>query len=349
MHSATSSTNPSGWFSTLFATRGRAGRRLRANGLPNANEQRPIQTADRYQATKPDWERSCRMKRVHIPAAAAVLATLSALCLTSVAEAAPACEPAKLAEKYPGLAGRTIKIGVDPQTPPYVMRPANDFAKLIGVDADVARAVFDCAGVKYEFVAGAWSGLLPAVRAGQLDVLWDNLYYNPERGKILDFVIYMEAGTGAMTQAGNPKKIISKDAMCGAVAAVTLGGFEESIVKEADATCKAAGKPGVEMMSFQDVAAGIRLIDNKRADIMMWDAGLIDTLVAENPGKYDRAFMTLSGIQIGPAVRKDDQDLLKAIFDGMTVLQAKKEQAAIFKKYNVDPSSQVTAVIKNEK
>lgn len=265
------------------------------------------------------------------------------------AASAQSCEPEKVAEKYPGLAGRTIKIGADPQTPPYVMRDAQNFENLVGIDADVARAVFDCAGVKHEFVAGAWSGLLPAVMGGQIDVLWDNLYYNPERGKKLDFVIYMQAGTGAMTQAGNPKGITSKDAMCGATVGVTLGGYEEGLVKEADAACTAAGKPGITMMSFQDVAAGIRLIESGRADIMMWDAGLIDTLVAENPGKYPRAFMTLSGIQIGPAVRKDDPDLLKAILDGMLVLQAKNEQAEIFKKYNVDPASQVPAVVKNEK
>ncbi|MGB5799567.1 MAG: ABC transporter substrate-binding protein [Mesorhizobium sp.] len=262
--------------------------------------------------------------------------------------AAQSCEPNKVAEKYPGIAGRTIKIGVDPQTPPYVMRDAANFENLVGIDADLAHAVLECAGVKHEFVAGAWAGLLPAVMGGQIDVLWDNLYYNPDRGKKLDFVIYMQAGTGAMTQVGNPRNINSKDEMCGATVGVTLGGYEEGLVKEADAACTAAGKPGITLMSFQDVAAGIRLIDNKRADIMMWDAGLIDTLVADNPTKYARAFMTLSGIQIGPAVRKDDPDLLKAILEGLQVMQADNQQAEIFKKYNVDPASQVPAVVKNE-
>ncbi len=262
--------------------------------------------------------------------------------------AAQSCEPNKVAEKYPGIAGRTIKIGVDPQTPPYVMRDAANFENLVGIDADLAHAVLECAGVKHEFVAGAWAGLLPAVMGGQIDVLWDNLYYNPDRGKKLDFVIYMQAGTGAMTQVGNPRNINSKDEMCGATVGVTLGGYEEGLVKEADAACTAAGKPGIPLMSFQDVAAGIRLIDNKRADIMMWDAGLIDTLVADNPTKYARAFMTLSGIQIGPAVRKDDPDLLKAILEGLQVMQADNQQAEIFKKYNVDPASQVPAVVKNE-
>ncbi|WP_313517985.1 ABC transporter substrate-binding protein [Pseudomonas sp.] len=287
------------------------------------------------------------MNLKRIPLLVGMLSAMSVL--SSPVWAAASCEPANLASKYPSLVGKTIKIGVDPQTPPYVMRDAKSFENLVGIDADMARSVFDCAGVKYEFFPGAWAGLVPATLAGQIDVLWDNLYYNPERGKKLDFVIFMEAGTGAMTQAGNPKKITSQQGMCGATAAVTLGGFEESIVKEADAACKAEGKPGVQMMSFQDVAAGIRLIDNQRADIMMWDAGLIDTLVADHPQKYSRAFMTLSGIQIGPGVRKGDDDLRKAIQDGIEVLQASGGQAEIFRKYNVDPASQVPVVLKNEK
>jgi hypothetical protein len=34
-------------------------------------------------------------------------------------------------------------------------RDPKDFSQLIGFDADLARAVFDCAGVKYEFFLGA--------------------------------------------------------------------------------------------------------------------------------------------------------------------------------------------------
>src|SRR5271166_6388624 len=68
--------------------------------------------------------------------------------LPSVAQT-PACEPDKVATKYPSLAGKTIKIGADPTSPPYVTRDPKDFNQLIGFDADLARAVFDCAGVKY--------------------------------------------------------------------------------------------------------------------------------------------------------------------------------------------------------
>ncbi len=101
------------------------------------------------------------------------------------------CHPEQLATKYPSLVGKTIKIATDGATPPYSMRDPNDFNKLIGLDNDMAHAAFDCIGVPVDFMIGAWSGLLPAVIAGQADVMWDTLYYTPERAKEADFVIYL--------------------------------------------------------------------------------------------------------------------------------------------------------------
>ncbi len=40
---------------------------------------------------------------------------------------AQSCEPSKVAQKYPSLAGKTIKIGVDPESPPYAFRDSKDF------------------------------------------------------------------------------------------------------------------------------------------------------------------------------------------------------------------------------
>src|ERR1700739_630413 len=88
----------------------------------------------------------------------ACLASLlvSSLCGARADEAA--CEPAKLATKYPGLAGKTIKIGQDGESVPFSMRDPKDFSKLVGLDADLAKATFACIGVPMQFVIGTWSG-----------------------------------------------------------------------------------------------------------------------------------------------------------------------------------------------
>lgn len=281
-----------------------------------------------------------------ILAAASLMAGLTGF--AAMAQAAPACEPAKLAEKYPSLAGRTIKIGADPQTPPYAMRDGADFSKVIGSDVDLARAVLDCAGVKHEMFLGGWSGLMPATAGGQVDVFWDNLYYTPERAKQLDYVMYMQAATGALTQAGNPKKITGMEASCGATYAVGLGTVEEVAVKKQDTACKADSKPGVTIMTYPDMAAGIRLIQSGRADIMMTDLAVVDQLAADNPKTYERAYKIMTGFNIGAAVKKGNADLLNAIRDGLEIMQADNRQKAIFAKYKIDAEMQVPATVKTE-
>lgn len=275
------------------------------------------------------------------------LLAVIALMVSLPAFAQNACEPAKLAQKYPALVGKTLKIGVDAQTPPYVMRDPKDFSKLVGFDADLAREVFDCAGIKYEFFIGGWSGLLPALNAKQIDVFWNNLYYTAERAKQVNFVTYMQAGTGALAAAGNPKKISGIDgSLCGTTIAVGVGTVEEPQARAEDAKCKAAGKPAVTVMVFPDVAAGTRLVQSGRADAMLYDLALIDALVKQNPTVYSRAFKVLSGLNIGVAVSKDAGDLLNAVRDGLLTAQANKKQKAIFEKYTIDPDLQVAAEVK---
>jgi polar amino acid transport system substrate-binding protein len=251
---------------------------------------------------------------------------------------AQSCEPGKVAQKYPSLAGKTLKIGVDPESPPYVFRDSKDFNHLVGLDADLARAVFACAGVKVEFFSGAWSGLLPALNAGQIDVMWDTLYYTPERAKQTSFVTYMQAGTGGLVQAGNPKKIDDIGKLCGMTLAVGVGTVEEATGRKQSDACKAAGKPEVTIMTFPDIASGARLVASHRADVMMYDLALIDGLAKKNPQLYMRGFKVLSGMKIAVGIKKGNTDLLAAVSDGLKVMQANQKQKDIFTKYDVDPS-----------
>jgi polar amino acid transport system substrate-binding protein len=281
----------------------------------------------------------------HYRVALTAFALAAGACSSAFAQA-PVCEPAKLATKYPSLVGKTIKFGADPQTPPYTMRDGKDFNKVVGFDTDFARAVFDCAGIKHEVFLGGWSGLLPATISGQIDVFWNNLYYTAERAKQIDYVLYMQAGTGGMTQAGNPKKIDSLSSVCGATAAAGLGMVEEAALRNEDAKCKAASKPGITVLTYPDLAAGVRLIQSGRADLMLNDLAMVDSFVADSPKVFSRAFKIVTGFTIGAAVKNGNKDLLQAIFDGISALQANGTQAALFKKYNIDPDLMVKAEIK---
>ena len=250
----------------------------------------------------------------------------------------PKCEPDKLAAKYPGLVGKKIIIGQDGESPPYSFRDPKDFNTIIGADADMVRAAFKCIGGRFEFKLGGWSGLLPAVIAGQADVMWDNLYFTTERAKQVDYVVYMIAGTGALVKKGNPKKITGIES---SAVSPRQPGWGRSRRRRSSATrqqCKAAGKAAINLLTYPDIPAGTRLIQNDRADILLSDLAMVDQLSANNPTVFERGFKVISDFKIGVAMKKGNEDLLKALNDALTVLQADGTQKKIYEHYKLDPA-----------
>ena len=275
-----------------------------------------------------------------LSAFAVALSAALALGTAPAARAAdpPKCEPDKIATKYPAIAGKKLIIGQDGESPPYSFRDPKDFNKIVGADADMVRAAFTCFGGQFEFKLGGWSGLLPAVIAGQADIMWDNLYYTAERAKQVDYVIYMLAGTGALVKKGNPKKIASMEDTCGVTATAGLGTVEEAAFRDQSEKCKAAGKAAINILTYPDIPAGTRLIQNDRADILLSDLAIVDQLSEQNPNVFQRGFKVVSNFKIGVAMKKGNEDLLKALHDALTVLQAEGVQKKIYEQYKLDPA-----------
>jgi polar amino acid transport system substrate-binding protein len=265
----------------------------------------------------------------------------------AVSAQAEGCHPQDLATKYPSLVGKTIHMGLDPETPPYAQRDAKNMNVMTGSDVDLAKAVFQCAGLKYDFVPGAWSGLMPAIVSGQLDLMF-YLYYNPTRAKQVDFVVYMTAGTGILVAKGNPAKIHSNDDLCGKRVAVSLGSVEEAAMRSKTRDCTAASHEPIQILTYPDNASGFRLLQNGRTDAVMNDLALIDSVAKKDPATFERAYSILTGYELGIAVKKGNSDLLHALYDGMKAVQESGGELAVLQAYGIDPTLQLPAAIKTE-
>ena len=261
---------------------------------------------------------------------------VSALCGARADDAA--CEPAKLAVKYPSLVGKTIKIGQDGESVPFSMRDPKDFSKLIGLDADLAQATFACIGVPMQFVIGTWAGLIPAAMSGQIDVMWDTLLYTPERAKKLDFVVYMNAATGMLVAKGNPKNIHAVGDLCALTATTTLGTTQEAMLRDVSSKCVATGKPAVNIITSTDMPSGMRLVQNARADLVSVNKFVGDSMVAANSTTIESAFDVITGAKIAVGTAKGNPDLVKALRDGLAAIRASGAEKAIYDRYHVDYS-----------
>lgn len=283
------------------------------------------------------------MRKLHIlqPISAIFVLALALLCAVRPAPAHAddtACEPTKLASKYPGLAGKTIRIGQDGESVPFSQRDPKDLTKLIGLDADLARATFACVGVPIDFTIGTWSGLIPAAMSGQVDIMWDTLLYTAERAKKLDFVVYMNAATGMLVAKGNPKNTHTLDDLCGLTATTQLGTTQEAMLREANAKCTAAGKSAVTIILSQDMPSSLRLVQSGRADLAAVNKFVGDSMIASSPDKVQSAFDVVTGAKISVGIAKGNPDLVKAIKDGLATIRANGTEKAIYEKYQVDYS-----------
>jgi polar amino acid transport system substrate-binding protein len=257
--------------------------------------------------------------------------------LMSFQPAYAACDSAALAAKYPSLAGRTIRLAQDGESPPYSFKDPTNLEVMRGLDYDLAAATFTCLGVKTEIKLGKWSGLLPAVIAGQADVMWNNLYYTPVRVQQVDFVTYLLASTGGLVKAGNPKKIAALSDTCGMRGAAGLGTVEETLLRKTSDECVAAGKPPLEIATYPDKPSGTRLVESGRADIMLSDGGFVGNMVKNDGGNFAQAFTIKSNFKVGPGITRTIPELRQAIADALTQLQADGTIQTLMAKHGVDP------------
>jgi len=171
----------------------------------------------------------------------------------------------------------------------------------------------------------AFAGLVPAIQAGQLDLIVSDMWINEERAKVLDFVTYQRASQAIIARAGNPLKITSMDSLCGVRAASKLGAVGVQKLQDQDKACQAAGKKGVTVDSYPDAPALLRAIDNDRTDAVMADAVSAALNERDNPTKYVLAFVTqydeVGGIRVAVGVKKGNMELAELMRRGLAWYQ----------------------------
>jgi polar amino acid transport system substrate-binding protein len=108
-----------------------------------------------------------------------------------------------------------LRVGMDPSWPPFeFVDPAS--GEIVGLDADLARAIGDKLGVKVVLVPSGWEGLYSALFAGQFDAIISALPYDPWRTKqALYSISYFNAGPVIVAHADEaaitrPKDLIGR-------------------------------------------------------------------------------------------------------------------------------------------
>ncbi|MBX7000740.1 transporter substrate-binding domain-containing protein [Bacillus altitudinis] len=218
----------------------------------------------------------------------------------------------------------TYKIGIDVTYPPFEFEKGG---KTVGIDVDLINAIAKDQDFKVKLEAMDFSGIIPAMQAGQLDVGMGGMSITDERKKKVDFSDpYFDAGLTVVVKKDSNIKSI--DDLKGKKLAVKNGTTGAKFATDN------ADKYGYEVVQFNDSPSMFQEVSNGNADALIEDYPVITYAIAQQDLKLKTVGDRLNGDQYGISVMKGkNQDLLKKINKGLENLKKNGEYDKIIEKY----------------
>ena len=263
--------------------------------------------------------------------AGAVFAATSAAA-GSVDAAAAKLVPAKIKSKG------TVVVAADASYAPNEFI-GSDGHTVVGMDADLAKAIFPLLGLKANVVNATFATIIPGLTAGKYDVGMSSFTDTKAREKQVNFVDYFEAGTSFFENAKGGPKVTNLASICGLSVAVESGTTELADASTQSKACTKAGKKAVNVLSYPTQSAANLALKGGKAQISMADSPIAAYQVKQSAGAFKLVGQSYGVAPYGIAVPKSDGTLDQAILAALKDLQKNGQYAAILKKWGVTPGT----------
>jgi polar amino acid transport system substrate-binding protein len=275
--------------------------------------------------------------RPRILALFAILALVAAGCgsdddsgsSTGSKRAKTATKDAKIAAMVPAAyKSKTLKVATDPTYAPNEFIQGNN--KIVGMDADLTKALGQVMGVKTKMVNAGFDGIIPGIAAKKYDLSLSSFTDNKEREQTVDFVTYFKAGTSFYVKAQGGPNVPNLAGLCGHKIAVEKGTTQQD---DSEAQAKKCSKP-TKVLTFPDQNGANLALSSGRADVGMADSPVADYQVKKSGGQFKISGKPYGTAPYGIAVPKGS-GLDKPILAAVKKLMADGTYTSILKKWGI--------------
>lgn len=265
--------------------------------------------------------------------AIAIIAAVIAGCTTTPASpSSPASDSQKGTADANGI-GKTVAVGIEVKYPPYSYIDKD--GKPQGFDIESAKWIAEDQGLNIEFRTVEWDGIIPALLAKKIDMIYSGMTINPERAEKIAFSeIYWVTNQGIAVKKNSPLTL--DDVMSGkAKIGTQRGSTAEGWIRE-----NLIGKGILDsgkLVLYDNFPFTITDLESGRIDAVMYDTPVIK----KNLKGRDLEFLGIvenTEEDYAVAVRKEDTELLKKINAGLKNLKESPKWAELVEKYGLDTS-----------
>jgi polar amino acid transport system substrate-binding protein len=210
------------------------------------------------------------------------------------------------------LFARTVTVGTSADFPPFEYIENGQF---VGFDMDLMREIAKIAGFELKFVDMSFDSLIPALRAGQIDVAAAAMTITEERKKVVDFSMpYWSADQSIIVKADSDFTIT-----------VLFGkyriGVQTGTTGDLWCTENLVQKgllPERNLKRYDTFILALSDLLNGNIDAIVLDSPVANRFAATKPVKVVGIIVT--GEQYGIAVRKGNKELLDKINQALKTL-----------------------------
>ncbi len=197
-----------------------------------------------------------------------------------------------------------IRVGIAPIYPPLAFKEGG---QLRGMEVDFAHQLALDLGMKFVLVELPWDDLIPALRAGRIDVIMSGMSVTEERSKLVSFTDwYVRAGQMALIRRKDYEKLRKPGSMDLPTSRV---GFQTNSTGELYAR---QNLTKAKLKGYATLDDGIKALRAKQIDFFIYDApaiwrirGQLRDQYADLTGRYT----PLTDEHLAWAVRQDDPAL----------------------------------------
>jgi polar amino acid transport system substrate-binding protein len=227
-----------------------------------------------------------------------------------------------LAAAPTGAAG-TIRIASEISYAPLEFYQAKTHA-VAGFDYDLAMALGQKLGAHVEFIDTPFGKIVPGVLSGKYDAGISAMSDTRVREQTVDFVDYFLAGSGILTQAGNPHHIYNTDGLCGLTIDAERGTLSDQTATTQAARCASLGLGKTTVLRAANDQAGVQLLVSKKSAAHLSDYPVVSYMAATIGGGH--SFVVAGGevdvVPFGIAVSKKNVALRNRIHSALLALVA---------------------------
>jgi polar amino acid transport system substrate-binding protein len=215
---------------------------------------------------------------------------------------------------------------------------------VVGMDADLSKALGAVMGLKVTVVNATFATIIPGLAAGRYDMGASSFTDTKAREKTVDFVDYANVGESFYTKTQGGTSIGSISDICGKSVSVESGTIEEMDAKTQSGKCTKAGKPAVKVLVFDTQTAANLAVSSGRAQLGFADTPVAAYQVKQSGGTFKLVGAAYGLAPYGLAIPKQP-GLAPAVLAALKQLDSNGQYAAIFSKWGLQgieiPASQI--------